>query len=67
MLLDVRQAWETRLARLENAIHIPIEEIVRKTVKEIGYTGPLTTWLREHGYEAETLQTAYEGERIDGP
>ena len=27
MLLDVRQDWETRLCRLDNALHIPIEEI----------------------------------------
>jgi adenylyltransferase/sulfurtransferase len=27
LLLDVRQEWETRLARLPNAVHIPIEEI----------------------------------------
>lgn len=27
LLLDVRQDWETRLCRLDNAIHIPIEEI----------------------------------------
>lgn len=27
LLLDVRQDWETRLCRLEHAIHIPIEEI----------------------------------------
>jgi rhodanese-related sulfurtransferase len=27
LLLDVRQDWETRLCRLENALHIPIEEI----------------------------------------
>ncbi|OGL19669.1 MAG: hypothetical protein A3F92_06840 [Candidatus Rokubacteria bacterium RIFCSPLOWO2_12_FULL_71_22] len=27
LLLDVRQDWETKLCRLENAIHIPIEEI----------------------------------------
>ena len=27
MLLDVRQNWETRLCRLDNAVHIPIEEI----------------------------------------
>src|SRR5256885_9140872 len=26
-LLDVRQDWETRLCRLDNAVHIPIEEI----------------------------------------
>jgi rhodanese-related sulfurtransferase len=27
VLLDVRQDWETKLCRLENSIHIPIEEI----------------------------------------
>jgi adenylyltransferase/sulfurtransferase len=27
ILVDVRQDWETRLCRLENALHIPIEEI----------------------------------------
>lgn len=27
LLLDVRQDWETRLCRLDNAVHIPIEEI----------------------------------------
>ena len=27
VLLDVRDEWETRLCRLDHAIHIPIEEI----------------------------------------
>jgi len=27
LLLDVRQEWETKLCRLDNAVHIPIEEI----------------------------------------
>src|SRR2546428_12113235 len=27
LLLDVRQDWETRLCRLANSAHIPIEEI----------------------------------------
>lgn len=27
VLLDVRQDWETRLCRLTDALHIPIEEI----------------------------------------
>jgi adenylyltransferase/sulfurtransferase len=27
VLLDVREDWETRLCRLENAMHIPVEEI----------------------------------------
>ena len=31
ILVDVRQAWETKLCRLENAVHIPIEEIELRT------------------------------------
>jgi sulfur-carrier protein adenylyltransferase/sulfurtransferase len=31
LLLDVRQEWETKLCRLENAVHIPIEEIELRT------------------------------------
>ena len=31
ILLDVRQDWETKLCRLENAVHIPIEEIELRT------------------------------------
>jgi rhodanese-related sulfurtransferase len=31
LLLDVRQDWETRLCRLDNAVHIPIEEIELRT------------------------------------
>ncbi len=27
LLLDVRQDWERRLCRLENSVHIPMEEI----------------------------------------
>jgi len=27
LLLDVRQEWETKLCWLDNAVHIPIEEI----------------------------------------
>jgi adenylyltransferase/sulfurtransferase len=30
VLLDVREDWETRLCRLPNAVHIPIEEIERR-------------------------------------
>jgi len=33
VLLDVREDWETALCRLENATHIPIEEIEFSTVK----------------------------------
>jgi len=31
VLLDVRQDWETKLCRLDNSIHIPIEEIELRT------------------------------------
>src|SRR5256712_4909168 len=31
LLLDMRQDWETKLCRLENAVHIPIEEIELRT------------------------------------
>ena len=31
VLLDVREGWETALARLDNAVHIPIEEIEMRT------------------------------------
>jgi len=31
ILLDVRQDWETKLCRLGNSIHIPIEEIELRT------------------------------------
>ena len=31
LLLDVRQDWETKLCRLANAVHIPIEEIEFRT------------------------------------
>ena len=31
VLLDVRQDWETKLCRLADAVHIPIEEIELRT------------------------------------
>src|SRR5919198_3256272 len=31
LLLDVRQDWETKLCRLDNSVHIPIEEIELRT------------------------------------
>jgi rhodanese-related sulfurtransferase len=33
VLLDVRQDWETKLCRLDNAVHIPIEEIEYRTTE----------------------------------
>jgi adenylyltransferase/sulfurtransferase len=31
ILVDVREDWETRLCRLENALHIPMEELEFRT------------------------------------
>ena len=31
MLVDVRDDWETKLCRLDNALHIPMEEIELRT------------------------------------
>jgi rhodanese-related sulfurtransferase len=31
VLLDVRDSWETALARLDNAVHIPMEELEHRT------------------------------------
>lgn len=31
VLLDVRQDWEMQLCRLDNSVHIPIEEIEMRT------------------------------------
>ena len=33
ILLDVREDWETALCRLDNATHIPIEEIEFRTAE----------------------------------
>jgi rhodanese-related sulfurtransferase len=33
VLLDVREDWETTLCRLDNAVHIPIEEIEFRTTE----------------------------------
>ena len=33
VLLDVRDEWETRLCRLDNATHIPMEEIEFRTAE----------------------------------
>lgn len=32
-----------------------------------GYRGPLVHWLNEHGKQARSLETRYEGEREDDP
>jgi rhodanese-related sulfurtransferase len=43
LLLDVRQDWETRLCRLPNAVHIPIEEIELR-VQELNPDDPIVVY-----------------------
>lgn len=31
VLLDIRDGWETAMARIDNAVHIPMEEIEHRT------------------------------------
>ena len=46
LLLDVRQDWETRLCRLEHAIHIPIEEIELR-VEELGRDDEIVVYCHQ--------------------
>jgi adenylyltransferase/sulfurtransferase len=46
ILLDVRQDWETKLCRLENAVHIPIEEIELRT-EELDPTSEIVVYCHQ--------------------
>ena len=68
VLLDVREDWETALCRLENATHIPIEEIEFRTAELdqsdeiVVYCHPgvrsaaVANFLRQQGFKAVNLQ-----------
>jgi len=64
LLLDVREGWETRLCRLPNAVHIPIEEIELR-VEELNpddeivvychqgvRSAAVAQWLRQLGFKS---------------
>ena len=67
VLLDVREGWETALCRLENATHIPIEEIEFRTTEldpaeEIVVychhgvrSAAVANFLRQQGFRAVNL------------
>jgi len=67
VLLDVREDWETTLCRLENATHIPIEEIEFRTAEldpadEIVVychhgvrSAAVANFLRQQGFKAVNL------------
>ncbi len=46
LLLDVRQDWETKLCRLDNAVHIPIEEIELRT-DELPQDGEIVVYCHQ--------------------
>jgi rhodanese-related sulfurtransferase len=46
LLLDVRQDWETKLCRLPNAVHIPIEEIELR-VEELNADDPIVVYCHQ--------------------
>jgi rhodanese-related sulfurtransferase len=68
VLLDVREDWETALCRLDNATHIPIEEIELRTAEldpaeEIVVychhgvrSAAVADFLRQQGFKAVNLQ-----------
>ena len=68
VLLDVREDWETALCRLDNATHIPIEEIELRTAEldpaeEIVVychhgvrSAAVANFLRQQGFKAVNLQ-----------
>ena len=67
VLLDVREDWETALCRLDNATHIPIEEIEFRTAEldpadEIVVychhgvrSAAVANFLRQQGFKAVNL------------
>ena len=53
VLLDVREGWETALCRLENATHIPIEEIEFRTA-ELDQSEDIVVYCH-HGVRSATV------------
>ncbi len=53
VLLDVREGWETALCRLENATHIPIEEIEYR-VEELSPDDPIVVYCH-HGIRSAAV------------
>lgn len=68
VVLDVRDTWETALARLDNAVHIPMEELEHRTeeldptAETVVYchhgvrSASVAEFLRQQGFKAVNLQ-----------
>src|SRR5713226_6102532 len=59
VLLDVRDGWETRLCRLENSTHIPIEEIEFRTA-ELNAEDEIVVYCH-HGIRSAAVATYLRG------
>jgi rhodanese-related sulfurtransferase len=55
LLLDVRQDWETKLCRLDHAVHIPIEEIELRT-DELNPTDEIVVYCHQGVRSAAVAQ-----------
>lgn len=55
LLLDVREDWETKLCRLPNAVHIPIEEIEFR-VEELNPDDPIVVYCHQGVRSAAVAQ-----------
>ena len=55
ILLDVREHWETKLCRLPNSVHIPIEEIEYRT-DELNPTDEIVVYCHQGVRSAAVAQ-----------
>ena len=53
VLVDVRDDWETRLCRLDNALHIPMEELEFRT-EELNPTDEIVVYCH-HGVRSAAV------------
>jgi rhodanese-related sulfurtransferase len=53
VLVDVRDDWETRLCRLDNALHIPMEELEVRT-EELNPTDEIVVYCH-HGVRSAAV------------
>ena len=73
VLVDVRDDWETKLCRLPNALHMPVEEIELR-VAELSLdddvvvychhgvrSAAVADYLRQRGYNARNLAGGLDG------
>ncbi len=60
VLLDVREGWETALCRLENAIHIPIEELEYR-VEELNPEDEIVVYCH-HGIRSAAVASFLRGQ-----